>query len=172
MFRITSCPSIHLFIHEILSAMVCLSPLLPNLQFPFGEDVLQADDIKQQALPFQGIQCVCHVSCLTYNNIYTWTVSVPPCLRASDAILIFILGYCALATAWPIYKISLRVISCHAIVRSLSQQIRYIVSLNVLNSAQAWIWNSVCFRNRLVGNSIYAEHYIGLYNVVLSSLLL
>lgn len=37
--------SIHLFIRKILSAMVCLSPLLPNLRLPFGEDVLQPDDI-------------------------------------------------------------------------------------------------------------------------------
>lgn len=57
-------PSIHLFTHKILSAMVCLSPPLPDLHFPFGEDVLQPDDIKQRALPFQAIQCVCHVSCL------------------------------------------------------------------------------------------------------------
>ncbi|KAI9528170.1 hypothetical protein NQZ68_023150 [Dissostichus eleginoides] len=60
MFSISSCPSIHLFIHKILSAMLCLSPPLPVLHFPFGEDVLRPDDIKLQALAFQGMQCACH----------------------------------------------------------------------------------------------------------------
>lgn len=67
----------------------------------------------------------------------------------------------------PIYQSPVCVISCHAIVRSLSRQIRCIVSANVSSSTPTWarIWNSACFRNRVIGNFIFAEHYIGLYYI-------
>ncbi len=83
MFTITSCPSIHLFIREILSAMVCLSLLLPNLHFPFGE-----------AISGRTVCLSCQLPCL---RISTPEHPLVLGLHASDAILIFILHICALA---------------------------------------------------------------------------
>lgn len=80
------------------------------------------------------------MSAVLFKNIYTWA---SPCAWASMQVMPYWFSYCISMLwlwrgimAWPIYQSLVCVISCHATVRSLSRQIRYIVSLNVLSSTQ------------------------------------
>ena len=131
MFSVTSCPSICLFILKILSAMVCLSPLDAKPSFPLWWGRCPAAQRYQAA-------DLCHfrahsasvMSAVLLKNIYTWTS--PSCLAAMQVMPYWFSYWVSVLwrwrggiTAWPVYQSLVCVISCHAFVRLLSQQIMF-----------------------------------------------